>query len=66
MESTAKPQTLTDMAMGYSRSRALSAAARLGVADALGDGQDDGFAGQKGRQGDGFFVDKVERHLLQA
>ncbi len=29
--------TLTEMAMGYSRSRALSAAARLGIADALGD-----------------------------
>lgn len=29
--------TLTGMAMGYSRSRALCAAARLGVADALGD-----------------------------
>ncbi|HUS05105.1 MAG TPA: methyltransferase [Bryobacteraceae bacterium] len=29
---------LTQMAMGYFRSRALSAAARLGVADALGDG----------------------------
>ena len=29
--------TLTEMAMGYSRSRALCAAARLGVADVLGD-----------------------------
>jgi hypothetical protein len=29
-------ETLTAMAMGYARSRALSAAARLGVADALG------------------------------
>jgi precorrin-6B methylase 2 len=29
--------TLTGMAMGYARSRVLSAAARLGVADALGD-----------------------------
>ena len=28
-------QTLTEMAMGYFRSRVLSAAARLGVADAL-------------------------------
>lgn len=28
---------LVEMAMGYSRSRVLSAAARLGVADALGD-----------------------------
>jgi O-methyltransferase domain/Dimerisation domain len=31
------PVTLTDMAMGYTRSRVLAAAARLGVADALGD-----------------------------
>jgi hypothetical protein len=30
-------KSLTDMAMGYSRSRVLCAAARLGVADALGD-----------------------------
>jgi SAM-dependent methyltransferase len=30
-------RALTEMAMGYSRSRALCAAARLGVADALGD-----------------------------
>lgn len=33
----AKNRALTEMAMGYSRSRALCAAARLGVADALGD-----------------------------
>lgn len=33
----AKNDTLTEMAMGYFRSRALSAAARLCVADALGD-----------------------------
>src|SRR5208282_1420940 len=32
-----KNTTLTEMAMGYSRSRVLCAAARLGVADALGD-----------------------------
>lgn len=32
-------QTLTGMAMGYARSRILCAAARLGVADALGDGE---------------------------
>lgn len=32
-------KTLTGMAMGYARSRALCAAARLGVADALGDGE---------------------------
>ncbi len=32
-------KTLTEMAMGYSRSRALCVAARLGVADALGDDQ---------------------------
>ena len=31
--------TLTEMAMAYSRSRALCAAARLGVADAMGDDQ---------------------------
>lgn len=31
--------TLTEMAMAYSRSRVLCAAARLGVADALGDGE---------------------------
>jgi ubiquinone/menaquinone biosynthesis C-methylase UbiE len=31
--------TLTEMAMAYSRSRALCAAARLGVADALGDSE---------------------------
>ena len=35
----AQEQTLTEMARGYFRSRALSAAARLGVADALGDGE---------------------------
>lgn len=35
----AQNRTLTEMAMGYSRSRALCAAARLGVADSLGDGQ---------------------------
>ncbi len=29
---------LVEMAMAYSRSRALCAAARLGIADALGDG----------------------------
>src|ERR1700722_14062149 len=33
----ARNKALTEMAMGYSRSRALCAAARLGVADALGD-----------------------------
>lgn len=33
----ARNSTLTEMAMAYSRSRALCAAARLGVADALGD-----------------------------
>src|ERR1700735_1852001 len=33
----AQNTALTEMAMGYSRSRALCAAARLGVADALGD-----------------------------
>jgi hypothetical protein len=32
-------RALTEMAMGYSRSRILCAAARLGVADALGDNQ---------------------------
>jgi SAM-dependent methyltransferase len=32
-------QPLTEMAMGYFRGRALVAAARLGVADALGDGE---------------------------
>ncbi|MGH9656096.1 MAG: methyltransferase family protein [Bryobacteraceae bacterium] len=32
-------QTLTGMAMGYARSRALCAAARLGIADALGDSE---------------------------
>jgi len=31
--------TLTEMAMGYARSRVLCAAARLGVVDALGDGE---------------------------
>lgn len=39
MADTARNDTLTEMAMGYFRSRALSAAARLGVADALGDGE---------------------------
>ncbi|MGH9583062.1 MAG: methyltransferase [Bryobacteraceae bacterium] len=32
-------QTFTEMAMGYARSRVLCAAARLGVADALGDSE---------------------------
>src|SRR5580658_8072077 len=36
---TAQNQALTQMAMGYFRSRVLSAAARLGVADALGSGE---------------------------
>jgi ubiquinone/menaquinone biosynthesis C-methylase UbiE len=36
---TAQNQALTGMAMGYFRSRVLSAAARLGVADALGDSE---------------------------
>jgi SAM-dependent methyltransferase len=36
---TGQNQTLTEMAMGYFRSRTLSAAARLGVADALGGGE---------------------------
>jgi len=36
---TAGNQALTEMAMGYFRSRALCAAARLGVADALGDSE---------------------------
>jgi hypothetical protein len=36
---TAQNQALTEMAMGYFRSRVLSAAARLGVADALGSGE---------------------------
>jgi precorrin-6B methylase 2 len=36
---TAQNQALTEMAMGYFRSRVLSAAARLGVADALGEGE---------------------------
>jgi len=34
-----KNKVLTEMAMGYSRSRVLCAAARLGIADALGDGE---------------------------
>lgn len=33
----ARSKALTEMAMGYSRSRVLCAAARLGIADALGD-----------------------------
>ena len=37
--SLAESNTLTEMAMGYFRSRVLSAAARLGVADALNDGE---------------------------
>jgi SAM-dependent methyltransferase len=36
---TQQNQALTEMAMGYFRSRVLSAAARLGVADALGSGE---------------------------
>src|ERR1039457_5861521 len=39
MPDTARNDTLTEMGQGYFRSRALSAAARLGVADALGDGK---------------------------
>jgi hypothetical protein len=35
----AQNKALTEMAMGYARSRVLCAAARLGVADALGDGE---------------------------
>lgn len=35
----AKSPELVEMAMGYSRSRVLGAAARLGIADALGDGE---------------------------
>jgi predicted transcriptional regulator len=34
-----KSKALTTMAMGYSRSRVLCAAARLGVVDAFGDGE---------------------------
>jgi hypothetical protein len=37
--SAAQRDTLTDIAQGYFRSRALSAAARLGVADALGESE---------------------------
>src|ERR1017187_7073849 len=39
MADTARNDPLTEMGQGYFRSRALSAAARLGVADALGDGK---------------------------
>ncbi len=35
-------EALTSMAMGYARSRVLCAAAHLGVADALGDGGENG------------------------
>ncbi len=35
----ARTSPLVEMAMGYARSRALCAAARLGIADALGDSQ---------------------------
>jgi ubiquinone/menaquinone biosynthesis C-methylase UbiE len=37
MAATAQDKTLTELAKGYVRSRVLTAAARLGVADALGD-----------------------------